>query len=1217
MSLTAEEFETLQLEASQQSVEPEPTEESFLDALDRQTNPSSSSPSTMSAEEFESIQVAAEGSTMGRFRSGFNSFAGEAIKGVLERVPKFYAIGRNLQQAAGLAPLTQDDINLARDGQNPFDPKNDRFYKFGQEVAEFVEEFFATEDKYQEEFFTNVVPQALGSVTGSVLSGVALPVVGSIAHGIANISSIEYEQAIESGASQEEAFKTFMLNIPVGATEAIPINKFLGRLDKVSNGGIKEVLAKGFKGGLEEMTQEVIQNVLTNQIASVTYDETRGAIDGVLEAAKAGGFVGLLLNAVGVKTRQIINSPSNSIEEKAEAHYTERRLNNEFREFKSEADLEAERAAKEIEDPLDAVFGKFEPVAINTSDKAILKQDGTVEEIKAEPKTVESKYTFVDPFKDESSFRKKLKLWLTPKGLINKEMFDAIVKGNNDIVSAEVRATSTIKRVQKILGKHYKNNKIPKELENRMNDFLEGKDNAIEGVPDEFNEAIVEMRDHIDTYSQRLLETGLLDEKLQSTVANNIGFYLHKTYRIHKDPNWNKKVDPQTVNRAVAYVKDNPIEFGLDSGENGKAEAVVLTILNSKQVQEDILFDKDTTIEADLNILKRRKNIPEPIQHLLGVVEDPLFNYMETMHLLSRTVNQLESMKELRRIGEGKYFYDKDTLLRPAGYDKEVSLGESGINPLKGLVTSSEILESLRNAYGINKPVPNWLSHMLKATALAKVSKTILNPITHYRNFWGGVLFNTAQGHFSLFRGKKIADTLMSNSPEATKEKAEWAELGLVGQSVGVRELNDLLRDAGWDGSISGLNSISRKTAYKAKDLVGKAYDQVAGVYQGVDDLMRVIMYQKELNRYSKALGTNVDDAATKDYVASIVKDVYPNYSQVPLFIRNLRRNPLIGTFVTFPYEVTRNTINTARLIRSELGSDNNKVKLIGLKRLMGFLATTSIAPTIATSSAMALGIFGETEDDIEELAPPWDKNRPKFYTNKGDGIVSYFNLGYVDPFQVLRQPVVDFIDHGDEGRLVEASTKAIWGYFKNFVGVEIASQAAFEALSNTNSDGRDIVNPILGPGEQVAGRFGYFLERAFEPGFVSEAKRYVTGNRDEEDLILMFFGLRETEIDFKENLSFRVRDFDIERRQAKRIANSKIFNPTASAEERNAAKVKAQAAYDKSFDKLSSLLSSARRLGVRPKEIDQILKDQNIGAKVRQDLRRGRPSKLEFSQGN
>src|SRR5690606_145443 len=78
-------------------------------------------------------------------------------------------------------------------------------------------------------------------------------------------------------------------------TEAIPIERLLVGLNKITGGKILETVKLMGQQGISEGVQEGIQTYLTNVIAQDDYDPDRDPLFQVLESAKVGGIVGMIL----------------------------------------------------------------------------------------------------------------------------------------------------------------------------------------------------------------------------------------------------------------------------------------------------------------------------------------------------------------------------------------------------------------------------------------------------------------------------------------------------------------------------------------------------------------------------------------------------------------------------------------------------------------------------------------------------------------------------------------------------------------------------------------------------------------------------------------------------------------------------------------------------------------------------------------------------------
>lgn len=110
----------------------------------------------------------------------------------------------------------------------------------------------------------------------------------------------EFDDAYAQTGDADLAFKSALINT-VGSSglEALPIMSFMGRLDKVTGGGVKQALINGAKGGFEEATTEVLQQALSNTVTSNLYDETRTITDGMAQSGEVGGLTGFALNVIG------------------------------------------------------------------------------------------------------------------------------------------------------------------------------------------------------------------------------------------------------------------------------------------------------------------------------------------------------------------------------------------------------------------------------------------------------------------------------------------------------------------------------------------------------------------------------------------------------------------------------------------------------------------------------------------------------------------------------------------------------------------------------------------------------------------------------------------------------------------------------------------------------------------------------------------------------
>jgi N12 class adenine-specific DNA methylase len=151
--------------------------------------------------------------------------------------------------------------------------------------------------------WTELVPQAMGNAVAFLAGGAATRsryafpmVVGALTQGAQG-----YDDAIQHGASEDVAFKSWLLNAGIGTTEILPVSEILGRLDKASGGTFKKALIHAGKETFEEAFQEALQQAGQNTIANyyAGYDPERDWKEGLEESVAGAGPSGFLMSVLG------------------------------------------------------------------------------------------------------------------------------------------------------------------------------------------------------------------------------------------------------------------------------------------------------------------------------------------------------------------------------------------------------------------------------------------------------------------------------------------------------------------------------------------------------------------------------------------------------------------------------------------------------------------------------------------------------------------------------------------------------------------------------------------------------------------------------------------------------------------------------------------------------------------------------------------------------
>lgn len=102
------------------------------------------------------------------------------------------------------------------------------------------------------------------------------------------------EDAKQYGASEGAQYLSFYINAALGATEAIPIDRALGRIERMSHGAVSQIIASGVANSIEEVIQEVGQQFGGNLTARMLYDPNRDLTDGLSQSATVAGLMGFV-----------------------------------------------------------------------------------------------------------------------------------------------------------------------------------------------------------------------------------------------------------------------------------------------------------------------------------------------------------------------------------------------------------------------------------------------------------------------------------------------------------------------------------------------------------------------------------------------------------------------------------------------------------------------------------------------------------------------------------------------------------------------------------------------------------------------------------------------------------------------------------------------------------------------------------------------------------
>lgn len=852
--------------------------------------------------------------------------------------------------------------------------------------------------------------------------------------------------------------------------------------------------------------------------------------------------------------------------------------------------------------------------------------EGIKEEIKRNPEVAEISPLIGMDIKGTSNFIADIpkktvdffQKYFTSKGFLPENVFQEKIKMEGATRAAMKRVAYTARDFKKPFNKLYKGEE-KKEGADKIDKVLKGEE-PISSLPEELHESISSMRNQIDVLSKRLVTDGVVEGELAGKVMDNLGAYMTRTYEVHDAPTqWMKFIETtpegqKIKNKAISRIRENYEAMG-EKVTDKEMDGIINELLYKKDAPLNILSGGKVG-SKDLSILRKRKEIAPEIRALMGEYKDPLLNYSRSISKMANLIESHKFLNEIKDVGMDKFLFEKPTSTHFASIATE---GSETMAPLNGLYTTPEIKKAF-DTFGKPSPItgmPGFKGYMA-VNGFVKYSKTILSLMTHIRNILGNGGFVTMNAHTSIGKFSDAIQITINNLAKLDKKDfreryIKYLKLGVVYESANAGELSDIIKDAsGKEGDFERIFDNRIKKLVKAGNKV------VTSVYMAEDDVFKIYGFENELARYKKAYPEK-SEAEVEKIAANIVRNSYPTYSLVPEGIKALRRFPLVGTFVSFPAEVVRTTYNTVELAINEM--KNPATKSIGIKRIAGIMTAASATGAMALLSRMFYNVLEGDDDDMRRFVAPWTKNSQILYLDYiKNGKVKYVDVGYSDPHNYLKNPVIAILS---EGNLEENGIEALKEFFEPFLGEEILAGKLVDIYKNKKPTGAPITNKQLPMGDQFAD-YSIYFSKALEPGTITSFNRIwrgIHGKENEQgrvynpatEVTALFSGQRVSELDVAQSISFKLFRFTRNLSEANRIYNSVLYRRgRVSPEEIEDAYNKANTAREKLFKEINEDYRAALRLDVKENVLGGILERQRISVANMQSIKTGVYKPLE-----
>ena len=449
------------------------------------------------------------------------------------------------------------------------------------------------------------------------------------------------------------------------------------------------------------------------------------------------------------------------------------------------------------------------------------------------------------------------------------------------------------------------------------------------GDPNQLKTAVFNMRRSIDNMSLRLLQRTMPDD-IAKNIKGQLGSYTTTMYEQFEKQMPLLKYEPsaEQINRAKDLLRADKVK---ELGRN-PTSAELAQLNKEVDDQVDYFLRKKTIDEVDVEQLKNQagdvvdnpnkaqvdnvtvqdkiltQKVLKPWQReIAGVIKDPSYTFLNTVSKQAHLNYTLKYMDDVLKFGAedgpGKFIFKADEINpldagNPLKFKKIEKSGQiNGLSKLEGMYMRAPIYDAVFDT------TSNWLNRsgvgtfykygVLAPKAISQISKTILSPLTHARNFISASAFVAANGaafpnygDISMLMPKSMggegvlgqAYGLTGRRVLGTMTKADDAlyerllRVGVVDSSVQIGEFKRIIKDVinnpgqaesraytellNNDKSIKTFKGLPDQMKRGAARLYGKLQD----AYVAEDDFFKYVNFSLERNRYSqvlKELGVN------------------------------------------------------------------------------------------------------------------------------------------------------------------------------------------------------------------------------------------------------------------------------------------------------------------------------------------------------------------------
>lgn len=820
-------------------------------------------------------------------------------------------------------------------------------------------------------------------------------------------------------------------------------------------------------------------------------------------------------------------------------------------------------------------------------------------------------------------------------------------------INAELReARIALEEYDKMLPKDKAQRAV---IEAEADKFLKGDTSA--NLSLEFKAVVGRFRTHIDNLSMRLIDTGTLTQAQADKLRSNIGQYVNRSYQVFDDPKWKDKVteemkeavrnelrnlyysmkgnvpkskkDRKTYGDKFAYKVERALgKYGYDEDAvlNKMIEGEINEMLEPKKAS-GFVGDKNIA-SKDLSILKMKNpEIPLSVRQLMGEYGNAGQNYAKTVQKLSALVYKADFLNKMRDLGLGVFFFEEDDPNRDRDeFNTPIaSEGSKVMSPLNGLYTTPELAAIFKEGgignirvlskffageNGIGNAIMTAFKLWQKTLGTVKKMKTAYSLGGHVKNVLGNVEYVLSNAHIDPNEYFNAFNTIRKSDKETFKNKMdEYIRLGII-SSGDVSDIKKLFNEDSFDSFLE--RRIKNNYLKKAGSWID---EKITGAYQTEDDFFKILGYEIEMKRYEKAY-PNKSKEEIQRIVSNNIKNIFPNYNRIGMIGSIMRSVPILTTFMSYQLESYRTAWNNIALAKQEMSSDNEVLRGIGRKRVLGAVITQTAKHfimhslgTVVFSPILSMMAAAGADDEEEEqgitdydkkvkymnlMLPDFAKGDNVVITKEGNGEVSYINFSSSDPRKGISNTISAAIQGKDP---VDGFINGAEALIEPFVSKDILLKAVTEMTSNEMSSGAKIYEEADSDYEKSL-KLTNFAWKVIQPGTYTSAEKIFKSDDPQNEILGQLTGYKTHKIDVKKTLYFKIEELKKNEDSAMdkyRDAVREFEEGKITKAERDKSQAQAQKFANETYNKMREYLKAASYFGAKDYEIDEAFEKNRI----------------------